>query len=127
MRNKHGKPVGKKTDPTVSAAGGLTDMARERDDRDDLTQPSGPDYSHGLRIHLDHGDLEKLGHHDHPHEAGSEVHIHAKGRVAEARSEDRDGKREQHLSVQLTHIGIHHPADGFEAEDQKAKPARKRH
>lgn len=129
MRDSRGKVV-RKEDPTVKEAGGLTHMAREPSERrDELTQPSGPDYSHGLRIHLDHGDLEKLGHHDHPHEAGKEVHIHARGHIAEAMSEERDGKKEQRLIMQLTHLGIHHEADGFRAEDQKsgASPKRKRH
>lgn len=118
MRGNDGKAKG---DPSVEAAGGLTHMVREKDDRDELTQPSGPSYPPGLQIHLDHGELEKLGHHEHSHTAGDQVHFHAKGHISEAREEVRDGKREQHLSIQLTHVGIHHPADGFKAEDQGGK------
>lgn len=128
MRGKGGRVV--RDDPSISEAGGLTHMEREpKEKHDELTQPSGPDYGSGLQLHLDHHDLTKLGHHDHPHEAGKEVHIHAKGHISHVSSEERDGKKEQRLILQITHLGIHHEADGFKGEDQKsgASPHRKRH
>ena len=122
MRDKHGKPVRPSEDPTLEKAGEMVHMERTKAEKkaleEGLTSPhSGPDYPYGLRLHLDHDGLKKVGIAEMP-DVGREVHIRAKAHVTAAGSEKREGGEERHLELQVTHLGISHKADGFKDEDQ---------
>lgn len=90
---------------------------KEREKAMDV-QSDAPDYPYGLRIHLDHDGMKKCGIADMP-EVGGEVQLHAKAHVTSARMEKREGSEdERHLELQITHLGVHHKADGMKSEDQ---------
>ena len=122
-RDTKGKPVG--GDQTMSDVN-MTDMRRtnkrERDSGVNATSnDDGPEYPYGLRIHLDHESMKKLGMKDMP-EVGSEVGFHGKAHVTGARAEKREGSDDtRHVELQMTHLGIHHKADGMKGEDQGGK------
>ncbi len=123
MRDKHGKPVRPAEEKPLAKAGELVHMERTKEEKKNTealspSSESGPDYPYGLRLHLDHDCLKKVGLHETP-EVGHEVHIRAKAHVVAAREEKREGDEpERHLELQITHLGIHPKADGFKDEDQ---------
>lgn len=126
MRDTHGKPVRSGKEEKKSESSELAHMERtkaEKKEANGLVMPKseGPDYPYGLRIHLNQEDLQKIGMNDMP-EAGNEVHLHAKARVSSVSSDQRDGgKEERRMELQITHLGIHHKADGMKSEDQGGK------
>lgn len=116
-RDIRGKPVL----PPSAEKSGMSHMLRTKEDKKGeniIGRDSGPDYPYGLRLHIDHDGMKKLGMKELP-EVGHEVHIRAKAHVSSASSEKQEGQEDHHrLELQITHLGIAHKADGFKAEDQ---------
>jgi len=69
--------------------------------------PSGDEYPHGLRLHLDHESLNKLGMDDMP-EVGKEMHVHGKGVVTSVSQHKSDKHHDRHVEIQLHHMGVEH-------------------
>ena len=97
------------------ADGGMAHMDRKAD-KDEIGGVSK--YPYGLRVRVDHEGLKKLNMDELP-QVGHPVELRAKAQVMGVRAEQReDGKEERHLEMQITHLGIHHEADGMTGEDQ---------
>jgi hypothetical protein len=103
----------------------------------------GPEYPHGLSVHLNHESLKKLGLHKDPPQVGDKLHLQAHAHVTSAR---QDANGEHHVELQLRkldlkdntpgeeemHEGMHKAVDkavkggydGAAEADGKAKAAR---
>lgn len=95
----------------------LVDLKRTKQERKERSKPSpmdGEDYPYGLRVHLGHDELQKLGIDTLP-KAGSKVHLRAHAHVASVEDRQRDGgKPERSMSLELRHmsLGDEGPAEG---------------
>ena len=111
-----------KGDETMSAVN-MTDMRRTNAAKKDVavnaaTNSDGPEYPYGLKVHLDHNSMKKMGMKDMPG-VGSEVMMHSKAHVVGARAEKREGRdEERHVELQITHLGVHPKTDGMKSQDQ---------
>lgn len=123
---------GKATKPeTAMDDAGMAHMERTKAEKKEIekgyaVQESGPDYPYGLRIHLDHDGLKKVGIEEMP-EVGGEVHIRAKAHVVGARSEKREGGEERHLELQITHLGVHPEEKEAGEKKDNSTSGRRRH
>jgi hypothetical protein len=121
-RDIKGKPVGGKGDQTMSDVA-MTDMrrsnTREKDSGVNATSnDDGPQYPMGLKVHLDHESMKKMGMKEMPG-VGAEVGFHGKAHVTAARAEKREGDDEtRHVELQISHLGLHHKPDGMTGQDQ---------
>lgn len=91
----------------------------KRESKEDKDGVGAAPYPYGLRMHLDHDGMKKVGMHDMPG-VGDEIELRARARVTGASSEAIDGKTDEHrrVEMQITHLGVHHKADGMKSEDQ---------
>lgn len=81
-------------------------------------ESGGSDYPYGLRVHVDHDGLKQLGMDEMP-DVGHAVELRAKAQVAGVHeAQHEDGTKTRRLELQITHMGLHHKADGMKAEDQ---------
>lgn len=78
-----------------------------------LAMPGSSPYPYGLRLHLTHVELEKLGYTELP-PAGTELHLEAIGVVTRAATEDPDADGDVDyccVEVQIKELGLEEEAE----------------
>jgi len=87
----------------------MVDLKRSKTERAKENTPAKmevDDYPYGLRVHLDHETLEKLGVKTLP-KAGDKLHIRAEGHVKSVEESHRDGgKKNRSMSIELRKMAI---------------------
>lgn len=106
----------------------MVDMKRSKQERkNEPTKLDDPEYHYGLRVHLDHEALEKLGMDKLP-KVGSKISLHAHAHVksAEEREHEDGGKKRKHRSVELElrHMALEHGMED-DRETRTAKGGKK--
>jgi hypothetical protein len=72
-----------------------------------VSDPSGDEYPHGLKVRLDHESMKKLGMDELP-QVGKKMHVHGKGVVTSVSSHKSDKHEDRHVEIQLHHMGVEH-------------------
>jgi hypothetical protein len=107
----------------------LTNMAQSKSALNKAEKIASPSisedkYPYGLKLHLDHDSLKKLGVKS-LHPAGTLVHIHAKARVASTEERKQsDGNTSRNMALQIEHLAMSaRPNSALDAVDSGVQQA----